>query len=65
MKLNKPVQKKFGIDYNTDAVFKKILLTKNISMQSVMESMIKDYIYENLDVVIVEDKLKSIDKIRH
>lgn len=64
MKLNKPVQKKFRIDYNTDLTFKKILLAKNISMQSVMESMIKVYIYENLDVVIVEDKLKSIDKIR-
>ena len=65
MKLSKPVHKKFRIDSNIDIVFKKILLAKNISMQSVMESMLKDYIYENLDAVIVEDKLKSIDKIRH
>lgn len=64
MKLNKTVQKKFRIDHNTDVAFRKILLAKNISMQSVMESMLKDYIYNNLDTVITEDKLKSIDKIR-
>lgn len=59
MKLNKPLQKKFRIDYNTDLAFRKILLAKNISMQSVMESMLKDYIYKNLDAVITEDKSKS------
>ncbi len=36
MKLNKPVQKKFRIDSNTDVAFRKILLAENISMRSVM-----------------------------
>lgn len=59
MKLSKQVQKKFRIDYNTDILLKKIMLAKNISMQSVMESMLKDYIYRNLDVIMEENKLKS------
>lgn len=60
MKLNKPVQKKFRIDSNTDLAFRKILLAKNISMQSVMESMLKDYIYKNLDAVITESHINKI-----
>ncbi len=36
MKPNKPVQKKFRIDSNTDVAFREVLLAKNISMRSVM-----------------------------
>lgn len=56
MKSNKTVQKKFRIDTNTDKAFQKILEAKKASMQSVMESMLKDYIYNNLEIMIKNDK---------
>lgn len=56
MKSNKTVQKKFRIDTNTDKVFQKILEAKKASMQSVMESMLKDYICNNLEIMIKNDK---------
>ena len=56
MKSNKIIQKKFRIDSNTDKIFKKILSVKKESMQSVMESLIKDYIYKNFETIMTEDK---------
>ncbi|MDD6224392.1 MAG: hypothetical protein PUB18_05280 [bacterium] len=56
MRSNKTVQKKFRIDTNTDKVFQRILAAKKESMQSVIESMLKDYIYNNLKIVIENNK---------
>lgn len=56
MKLNKNIQKKFRIDANTEKVLQKVLSNNNVTFQSVMETLIRDYIYSNLDVVIKNDK---------
>lgn len=56
MKLNKNIQKKFRIDTNTEKVLRKILSNNNVTFQSFMETLIRDYIYSNLDVIIKNDK---------
>lgn len=56
MKLNKNIQKKFRIDANTEKALRKILSNNNATFQSFMETLIRDYIYSNLDVVIKNDK---------
>ncbi len=56
MKLNKKIQKKFRIDANTEKALRKVLSNNNVTFQSVMETLIRDYIYRNLDVVIKNDK---------
>ncbi len=56
MKLNKNIQKKFRIDSNTEKALRKVLSNNNVTFQFVMESLIRDYIYSNLDVVIKNDK---------
>ncbi len=56
MKLNKRIQKKFRIDANTEKALRKVLSNNNVTFQSVMETLIRDYIYRNLDVVIKNDK---------
>lgn len=56
MKLNKNIQKKFRIDANTEKALRKVLSNNNVTFQSVMETLIRDYIYRNLDVVIKTDK---------
>lgn len=56
MKLNKNIQKKFRIDANTEKALRKVLSNNNVTFQSVMETLIRDYIYSNLDVVIQNDK---------
>lgn len=56
MKLNKKKQKKFRIDANTEKALRKVLSNNNVTFQSVMETLIRDYIYRNLDVVIKNDK---------
>ena len=55
MKSNKTIQKKFRIDSVTNELFQKILSNNNVSMQSVMESLIKEYIYKNINLVIKKD----------
>lgn len=52
MKINKNIQKKFRIDANTEKALRKVLSNNNVTFQSVMETLIRDYIYSNLDVVI-------------
>lgn len=54
MKLNKNVQKKFRIDANTEQ--EKVLSNNNVKFQFIMETLIRDYIYNNLNVVIKNDK---------
>lgn len=56
MKLNKNIQKKFRIDANTEKVLRKVLSNNNVTFQFVMETLIRDYIYSHLDVVIKNDK---------
>lgn len=56
MKLNKNIQKKFRIDANTEKALRKVLSNNNVTFQFVMETLIRDYIYNNLDVVIKNDK---------
>lgn len=56
MKLNKKIQKKFRIDANTEKALRKVVSNNNVTFQSVMETLIRDYIYRNLDVVIKNDK---------
>lgn len=56
MKTNKNIQKKFRIDANTEKALRKVLFNNNVTFQSVMETLIRDYIYSHLDVVIKNDK---------
>lgn len=56
MKLNKNKQKKFRIDANTEKALRKILSNNNVTFQFVMETLIRDYIYSNLDAIIKNDK---------
>lgn len=56
MKLNKNIQKKFRIDANTEKALRKILSNSNVTFQFVMETLIRYYIYSNLDAVIKNDK---------
>lgn len=56
MKLNKNIQKKFRIDANTEKALRKVLSNNNVTFQSVTETLIRDYIYSNLDVIIKRDK---------
>lgn len=60
MKLNKNIQKKFRIDSNTGRALRKVLSNNNVTFQFVMESLLRDYIYSNLDVVIKNDKQSNI-----
>lgn len=60
MKLNKNIQKKFRIDANTDKALQKVLSNNNVTFQFVMESLLRDYIYSNLDVVIKSAKQPNI-----
>lgn len=56
MKSNKNIQKKFRIDANTEKALRKILSNNNVKFQLVMETLIRDYIYSNLDLVIKNGK---------
>lgn len=56
MKPNKNIQKKFRIDANTEKALQKVLSNNDVTFQYVMEFLLRDYIYRNLDVVIKNDK---------
>ena len=49
----KMVYLKLQVDTKTEKAFKKIIEIKGITIQSVLESMVKDYIFENLDCNMV------------
>ncbi len=49
----KMVYLKLQVDTKTEKAFKKIIEIKGITIQSVLESMVKDYIFENLDCIMV------------
>jgi len=56
MKSNRTIQKKFRIDRNTEKALKKILSNNKITFQYVMESLLREYIYKNINVITDTDK---------
>jgi len=48
----KIVYLKVQVDSTTEQAFRKIIEKKGTSIQSVLESLLKDYIFENLDCVM-------------
>ncbi|MCM1052592.1 MAG: hypothetical protein NC483_01255 [Ruminococcus sp.] len=48
----KSVYLKLQVDTKTEKAFKKILEMKGLTIQSVLENMIKNYIFENLDCIM-------------
>lgn len=52
MKLRKTIQKKFRIDSNTEKVLQIVLTNNKVSFQFAMESLLREYIYNNLEIVI-------------
>ena len=56
MKHSKNIQKKFRIDVNTEKALRKVLSNNNVTFQFVMEALLRDYICNNLDVVVKNDK---------
>lgn len=55
MNLRKDIQIKFYIDYKTNIIFRKILKRNNTKIQYIMEKLLKEYIYSNLDLIIDDD----------
>ena len=43
------------VDNKTDNVFRKILEIKGLTIQEVLENMLKDYIFENLDCIMLNN----------
>lgn len=52
------IQIKFVIDSNLNGVFRKILKIKKITIQSVLENLLKDYVYNNLIVILESQSQK-------
>lgn len=47
-----------NVDTNTDLAFKKIIEIKGLTIQSVLEDLIKDYIFKNLNCIITNESRK-------
>lgn len=52
MKLRKTIQKKFRIDTNTEKALQIVLTNNKVSFQLAMESLLRECIYNNLEIVI-------------
>ena len=52
MNKEKNVQIKFVIDSNANSVFRTILKIKKTTIQSIMEKLLKDYLFDNLDTIM-------------
>ena len=52
MNKGKNIQIKFVIDSNTNSVFRTILKIKKTIIQSIMEKLLKDYLFYNLDTIM-------------
>lgn len=52
MNKEKNIQIKFVIDSNTNSVFRRILKIKKSTIQSIMEKLLKDYLFDNLDTIM-------------
>ncbi len=48
----KSVYLKVQVDNKTEIAFRKILEIKGLTIQGVLEEMLKNYIFENLDCII-------------
>ena len=48
----KSVYLKVQVDNKTEITFRKILEIKGLTIQGVLEEMLKNYIFENLDCII-------------
>lgn len=47
-----------NVDNNTELAFKKILEIKGLTIQSVLENLLKDYIFQNLNCIINNESRK-------
>ena len=52
MNKEKNIQIKFVIDSNTNSVFRTILKIKKTTIQSIMEKLLGDYLFDNLDTIM-------------
>lgn len=52
MNKEKNIQIKFVIDSNTNSAFRRILKIKKSTIQSIMEKLLKDYFFNNLDTIM-------------
>lgn len=52
MNKEKNIQIKFVIDSNTNSVFRRILKINKSTIQSIMEKLLKDYLFDNLDTIM-------------
>ena len=43
------------VDNKTDNAFRKILEIKGLTIQEVLENLLKDYIFENLDCIMISN----------
>lgn len=59
MNKEKNIQIKFVIDSNTNSVFRRILKIKKSTIQSIMEKLLKDYLFDNLDTIIKSKLIKN------
>jgi len=55
MNLRKDIQIKFYIDYKTNIIFRNILKRNNTKIQHIMENLLKEYIYNNIDSIINDE----------
>ena len=55
MALTKNNQVKFRIDDHTKMALKRVMENKKITLQSIMETILIEYIMKNLDSVICKD----------
>ncbi len=49
---------KLQVDNKTEIAFRKILEIKGLTIQSVLENMVKNYIFENLDCIMNNEPRK-------
>lgn len=47
-----------NVDSNTELAFKKILEIKGLTIQNVLEDLLKDYIFQNLNCIINNESRK-------
>ena len=54
----KIVYLKVQVDSKTELAFRKVLESKGLTIQGVLETAIKDFIFENLDRIMVDNGRK-------
>ena len=56
MNKEKNIQIKFVIDSRLNCAFRQILGLKKTTIQRVLENLLRDYVYANLDVMFQQQK---------